>query len=96
MTDNVVGTVTCPGCGGSVTIVEDEEGSLGCIPFEGPEKDLLAGYTKMRSGEVRYIGYDGQAYTREAALEKFGEAEVSHQDAKMKAAEGTVIKLGRR
>lgn len=96
MTNEVIGTVACPGCGGSLTIIETEDGGLGCIPFEGPEKNLLAGYTKMRNGEVRYIGYGGQIYNREEALAKFGQSEVDHQDAKMKAAESTAIKLGRR
>ena len=94
--ENVVGVVKCAECGGSLTIIETEDGGLGCIPFEGPEKNLLAGYTKMRNGEVRYIGYNGQIYTREEALAKFGQSEVDHQDAKMKAAESTAIKLGRR
>ena len=95
MTNEVIGTVACPGCGGSLTIIETEDG-LGCLPFEGPEKNLLAGYTKMRNGEVRYIGYGGQIYNREEALAKFGRSEVAHQDAKMRAAEGMAIKLGRR
>jgi len=94
--ENVVGVVKCAECGGSLTIIETEDGGLGCIPFEGPEKNLLAGYTKMRNGEVRYIGYNGRIYTREEALSKFGRSEVAHQDAKMRAAEGTAIKLGRR
>lgn len=92
----VVGVVKCAECGDSLTIIETEDGGLGCIPFEGPEKNLLAGYTKMRNGEVRYIGYNGQIYNREEALAKFGRSEVAHQDAKMRAAEGTAIKLGRR
>lgn len=95
MTNEVIGTVACPGCGGSLTILETEDG-LGCLPFEGLEAELLAGYTKTRSGGVRYIGYNGQIYTREEALAKFGQSEVDHQDAKMKAAESTAIKLGRR
>ena len=94
--EKIKGVVTCPGCGGSLTIVETEAGDLGCLPFTGPESRLLAGYTKMRSGEVRYIGYNGQAYGRDEAIAKFGQAEVDHQDAKMQEAESTAIKLGGR
>ena len=93
MADNL-GVVKCSLCGGSLAIIVGEEG-LGCIPFKGIEKNLLAGITKTRSGEVRYVGPNAELYTRAEALAKFGEAEVGHQDNKMAAAQQTAIQIGR-
>lgn len=70
-----------------------EDGGLGCIPFEGPEAGLLVGSTRMRNGAVMYIGPASEKYTREEAIEKFGQAEVDFQDEKAKKAEP--IKLGK-
>ena len=89
--------ICCPGCGCDLELTEDENGTLGCIPFTGPENALLAGYTKMRNGAMVYIGFDGQKYNRADAIAKFGQAEVDLQDEKMKNVEasGGAIKLGR-
>jgi len=87
--------ICCPWCGCDLELTEDENGTLGCIPFTGLEAGLLAGYTKMRNGDVRYVGYNGVVYGREEAIAKFGKSEVDHQDAKAKAAEGNAVKLGK-
>ena len=86
--------VECPECGAKFVVVgEDEDGWLECIPFTGPEAGLLVGSTRMRNGAVMYIGPASEKYTREKAIEKFGQAEVDFQDEKAKKVEP--VKLGK-
>ena len=87
--------VTCCACGAELEIVETEDGGIGCIPFKGPEAELLTGYTRMRNGAVRYIGPNAITYSREEAIAKFGQAEVDFQDEKMKENAGRVFKIGK-
>ena len=88
--------IVCPNCRAQITVSEDEEGKLTCIPFTGPESKLLAGYLKMRNGLILYVGFDGAQYMRQAAIEKFGQNEVDLQDQRMENYEDACFHIGRK
>jgi len=87
--------IVCPNCRAQITVSEDEEGKLTCIPFTGPESKLLAGYLKMRNGLILYVGFDGAQYMRQAAIEKFGQNEVDLLDQRMKTSEDIGFHIGK-
>lgn len=95
MTEKKIQTVCCQ-CGGMIEIdIEDESDScaLGCIPWEAPERVLLAGLITLRDGTRVYRGPQGESWTREEAIEHTSPDEVAWWDAK---AVSQAIRVGRR
>lgn len=95
MTEKSVKTVCCQ-CGSMIEVEIEDEGegcALGCIPWTGPEKGLLAGLLTMRDGTRIYRGPQGESWTREEAIVNTSQGEVEWWDAK---ALSQVIQLGRR